>query len=265
IVGGGIAGASLAYFLSQRGQGDVMLLEREAQPGQHATGRSAAVLVELDPIPTLSRLKIASAGFLRTPPPGFCEQPLLVRSGILLLFGEPIWSAVCAAALEIERAGVTTELLEPAQAAARVPVLQAAEMDGAIALPEDGHLDVHGLLSAYLAHARGRGVEVRCGADAVELRVEGGRCLGVRMQDGRSIDARWVINAAGAWAGQVARRAGAAPIEMVPHRRSIAVFSAPHNAATAGLASWPLVASDDHRIYFAPESGGFLLSPMDEL
>jgi D-arginine dehydrogenase len=58
IVGGGIAGASLAYFLAERGVTDVMLLERESQPGHHSTGRSAAVLFELDPIPTLQRLKL---------------------------------------------------------------------------------------------------------------------------------------------------------------------------------------------------------------
>src|SRR5437660_11113689 len=89
IVGGGIAGAALAYFLGARGHGDVMRLERETQPGQHATGRSAAVLVELDPHPTLERLKIASAPFLREPPAGFCETRLLDPTGILLLAGEP--------------------------------------------------------------------------------------------------------------------------------------------------------------------------------
>ena len=71
VVGGGIAGASLAYFLAERGVTDVLLLEREPQPGFHATGRSAAVLSELDPIATLQALKVASAGFLRHPPEGF--------------------------------------------------------------------------------------------------------------------------------------------------------------------------------------------------
>jgi len=73
VVGGGIAGASLAYFLAERGVTDVLLLEREPQPGFHATGRSAAVLSELDPIATLQALKVASAGFLRHPPEGFSE------------------------------------------------------------------------------------------------------------------------------------------------------------------------------------------------
>src|SRR5437870_1770315 len=93
IVGGGIAGASLAYFLTERGVTDVVLLEREAQPGYHATGRSAAVLSELDPIPTLHRLKARAAPFLRKPPPGFADTPLLAPSGVMILFREPLWSA----------------------------------------------------------------------------------------------------------------------------------------------------------------------------
>src|SRR5947209_4940977 len=94
IVGGGIAGASLAYFLTERGQTDVLIVEREAQPGYHATGRSAASLVEMDPVLPLQQLKVQSAPFLRHPPPGFSEQPLLQSSGILGLFPEPAWSAL---------------------------------------------------------------------------------------------------------------------------------------------------------------------------
>src|SRR5262249_32730633 len=94
IVGCGIAGASLAYFLAERGLGNVLLLEREEQPGYHATGRSAAVLVEWDPVPALQQLKIASAPFLRRPPPGFADHPVLDATGILVTFQEPLWSAV---------------------------------------------------------------------------------------------------------------------------------------------------------------------------
>jgi len=53
--------------------------------------------------------------------------------------------------------------------------------------------------------------------------------------------------------------AGAAPIALVPHRRTIVTFAAP-----ADVRGWPLVQSDADRLYFAPESGGLLLSPMDE-
>lgn len=85
IVGGGIAGAALAYFLGPLGAARVVLLEREAQPGVHATGRSAAVLAELDSVPTLTELKVAGGRFLRDPPPDFSETAVLERSGLLVL------------------------------------------------------------------------------------------------------------------------------------------------------------------------------------
>jgi len=258
IVGGGIAGASLAYFLTERGVTDVLLLEREPQPGYHATGRSAATLSELDVVATWRELKVLGARFLRHPPPGFAETPLVVPSGVMLLFREPEWSALRQAAPAIEQAGIRLVLLSPAEAVARVPVLLVERFAGAALVPDDGHIDVHALLWGYLGHARRRGVEQRFGVEVRGVRVEAGRCTGVLTADGE-LAARWVVNAAGAWAGRVGVLAGAAPIALVPHRRTIVTFAAP-----VDVRAWPLVQSDADRLYFAPESGGLLLSPMDE-
>jgi D-arginine dehydrogenase len=258
IVGGGIAGAALAYFLADAGMSDVLLLERESQPGYHATGRSAAVLAELDPISTVQQLKVQSAAFLRHPPAGFADDPLLTPSGIMLLFREPLWSALRSAAPAILDAGTRLELLDPAAALARVPVLVADRFDGAVLLPDDGHIDVHALLWGYLRHARRAGVAQRFGVEVRGVRVDGGRVTAVVTDEGE-IRARWVVNAAGAWAARVGALAGATPIALVPHRRTIVVFDVPVDASR-----WPMVASDADRLYFAPESGGLKLSPMDE-
>jgi len=260
IVGGGIAGAALAYFLAERGVTDVLLLERESQPGYHATGRSAATLNELDAVSTLQRLKVLSAPFLRQPPAGFAENRLLIPSGVMTLFREPMWSALRGAAPSFEADGLHLELLETAEVVARVPILSAAELDGAVLVPGDGHIDVHELLTSYLRHAARRGAERLFGVEVQSIHVEGGRCTGV-VTDAGVIAARWVVDAAGAWAGRVAATAGALPIPLVPHRRTIVTFAAPDDVP---VARWPMVASDPHRIYFAPESGGLLLSPMDE-
>src|SRR5262249_18407651 len=191
IVGGGIAGASLAYFLAERGVTDVLLLERESQPGYHATGRSAAVLSELDAITTLHRLKARAAPFLRNPPPGFAETPVLTQSGVMVLFRDPLWSAFREVLPIIEREGSRVELLSPSDVLARVPVLGADRFDGAALLPEDGHIDVHALLWAYLGHARRRGVEHRFGAEVRAIRVKSGRVAAVVTDDGE-VAARWV-------------------------------------------------------------------------
>jgi len=89
IIGGGIAGASLAYFLTERGVTNVALLERESQHGYHSTGRSAASLVEFDPIPAVQGLKAMGGKFLRNPPPGFADNAILIPTPVMILFRAP--------------------------------------------------------------------------------------------------------------------------------------------------------------------------------
>lgn len=260
IVGGGIAGASLAYFLTQRGVRDVLLLEREQQPGYHATGRSAATLVEWDPVPELQQLKALAAPFIRKPPAGFCEHPLLDDAGILVTFQEPAWSAIRQLVPLFREQGTAVEVLSPAEIIDRVPVLSPSYIDGGVLLPEDGHIDVHELLWSYLRHAGRAGAQRRWSTEVKAIRVDHGRCRAVVTDQGE-LSARWVVNAAGAWAGRVAALAGALPVPITPHRRTIITFAAPEGIDVSG---WPLVANESQRLYFKQESGGLLASPMDE-
>jgi D-arginine dehydrogenase len=261
IVGGGIAGASLAYFLAARGVRDVLLLEREAQPGSHSTGRSAAVAVEWDPIPALQALKVQGAAFLRRPPAGFAEQPLLLPSGILVVCQAPLWDAARAAVPVLAAAGTAVEALSRDQVLARIPLLEPASVDGGVLLPEDGHIEVHELLWSYLRQAARGGGERRTGVTVHGVRRAGDRVVGVATSDG-DLDARWVVDAAGAWSGDLAAAAGATPIALTPHRRTIITFAAPDDVDVRG---WPMVSCDSHHLYFAPEAGGLFASPMDEV
>ena len=81
IIGAGIAGAALAWHLAPHAR--VMLLEREAQPGQHSTGRSAAMFMETYGPPQARALTRASRGQYEHPPAGFAETPLLAPRGVL--------------------------------------------------------------------------------------------------------------------------------------------------------------------------------------
>lgn len=261
IIGAGIAGASLAYFLAERGCGDVLLLEREAQLAHHSTGRSAATLSTADSNPTLRAIKIAAAPFFREQPPGFSEHRVLHPCGVLTVYPEPQWSAVRDAVPAQCAEGLHATVIDVARALELVPLLNPDAIAGGVLIAEDGRLDVHEILSSYLRHARARGAEVRLGTEVVELVVEGGRCRGVRTRDGAELRARVVVDAAGAWAGEIAKLAGASPIPIVPHRRTIVVFAPPSGVA---VGDWPMVASDPHSLYFVPEAGDLLMSPMDE-
>jgi len=260
IIGGGIAGASLAYFLTRRGVTDVVLLEQESQPGFHATGRSAASVVEWDPVPALQELKVQGAAFLRDPPADFSEHSLIKATGILVTCQEPLWSAARAAAATSADRGTVVRILSPAECVDLVPVLSPAYVAGGVLLPEDGRIDVHQLLWSYLRHAMHAGAQCRWGATVEGIRVEGGRSRAVVTSAGE-LEATWVVNAAGAWAAGVGMLAQATPVPLTPHRRTIVTFAAPEDVA---VPDWPLVHNESQRLYFAPESGGLLACPMDE-
>jgi D-arginine dehydrogenase len=260
IIGCGIAGASLAYFLTVRGVSDILILEREEQPGYHSTGRSAAVMAEIDLMPTALRMKLMSARFLREPPAGFSEVPLLEQSGVLAMYQGPMWESVLKIVPVLAKSGVTFDVLSPSEAAEKIPVVSPEHLDGAVYLPNDGILDVHALLWNYLRHAKRRGAELRCGVEVQGIRVMRGQRLGVVTSAGE-FRARKAVNAAGAWAGQIAKRAGAASIELTPRRRTVITFGAPDDIEVRG---WPFVFNHSHELYFAPESGGLLASPMDQ-
>jgi D-arginine dehydrogenase len=260
IVGAGIAGASLAAFLARRGRRDLLLLEREEQPAVHATGRSAAALVELNRQPLVRRLITEGGAFLRDPPAWLAaEAPLLDPVGVLVPAAGAAWDELRATAAVLATEGIVVELLDSAAARARVPVLAPAAVDGALLLAADGHLDVHALLQAYLRVLTRAGGELRCGVEVRGLLRDGDRCVGVDTAAG-PLYAPWVVNAAGAWAGALGALADA-PLAMTPRRRTIVTFAAPAGLA---VARWPMVDSETHRVYFKPESGGLLASPMDE-
>lgn len=261
IVGAGIAGASLAYFLAERGVGDVVLLEREAQLAVHSTGRSAATLSEFDANLTLLDLKVRSAPFFHAPPSGFCENPILRETGVMTLLSESTWGAVTSLASVWKERGLAFELLAPDAVRAIVPALTTSEFAGGVWIPRDGRIDVHEILTSYLRRARAAGAEVVMGAEVDGFVIEGGRCCGVRVGD-CEYRARVVVDAAGAWAGRVAALAGASPMTLQPLRRTIVTFPVPSGM---DVRAWPLVGSEPHTLYFAPEAGDLMLSPMDEV
>jgi len=260
IVGAGIAGSSLAYFLARAGVSDVVVLERETAPAYHASGRSAQTLLELDPIDTVQRLKMLGASFLRDTRDEFCASPLLTRAGAMRLFCGAAWADLESRASRLIDQGMRLELLTPAETARMVPVLDVDRFDGAAFLPDDGFIDVDALMRAYVDHAAALGVSFRFGFDVNAIETTAGRCSAVTGSSG-AVEGRWIVNAAGAWAGELAARAGASAVELRPLRRSIATFETPPEL---DVARWPLVWSDADAVYFRPGFEGLLMCPMDQ-
>ena len=254
VIGAGIAGASAASVLSQHAS--VVLVETEAQPGHHATGRSAALLNESVGDRTICELATQSRAFFEAPPAGFCEHPLLTPRGLLWVAGTA--DAERLDALERETAGHTLRLGE-AGARSVVPTITGdAVAGGALHEPTAMTIDVAALLAGYVRGVRARGAVVRTGWEALAIERRNGRWL-VTGSDGTTISAATVIDAAGAWGDVVARRAGVAPIDLRTLRRTAALAVAP-----ADVEGWPMVMDVGGRWYAAPEPGGLLVSPADE-
>jgi D-arginine dehydrogenase len=257
IIGCGIAGASLAYFLAERGMTDILILEREEHPGYHATGRAAGVLVELDFVPSILELKILGGKFLRNPPDGFSEYPLLKKSGILIMFKGQL--SVQQMIPGLRQAGVVVEALSHEEAMSVIPVVVSNNFDGAVLLSEDGHIDANELLWSYIRNARRRGARLNLKDEVHGLKLEQGRVSGVKTAAGE-YRSPLLINASGAWAGHIRRLMGQTTVQLTPYRRTIITFAAPKGMETK---HWPLAADLSHDLYFSPESSGMLASPMD--
>jgi len=257
VIGGGIAGASMGYWLAPHGR--VLLLEREAQPGYHSTGRSAALFAETYGTRQVRALTMASRAFFDAPPDGFAERPLLSPRGFLLVAAPGQEDLLRETWQTLSSASAQVELLSAQGACAMVPVLRPERVVGAIHDPDAADVDVDALHQGCLRGIRRHGGAVVCAAEVTSLRRAGGEwSLHAR---GERYAAPVVVNAAGAWADVVAGLAGVAPIGLTPKRRAAFIFPAPDDLDTK---RWPLTVGIAENWYFKPEAGMLLGSPANE-
>ena len=131
IIGGGIAGASAGYWLARHGR--VILLEREAQPGYHSTGRSAALFAECYGPPQVRALTMASRAFFERPPENFAEHPLLAPArGALFVATQGLGELLDEHWRELHTVNSKVQFLAPEEAIAMVPVLRPEKAIGAV-------------------------------------------------------------------------------------------------------------------------------------
>ena len=256
IIGAGIAGASLAWRLSRAGR-SVLLLEREAQPGTHSTGRSAAMFMESYGPPGVRALTRASRAFYLNPPAGFAEQPLLHPRHALFVATPAQRSALAALRDELAATGTALKLLNAEQLAQAAPALKPDLFEQAM-LDVDGYdIEVDALLQGFLRGARQAGAQLLTGAAPTQAG-RMGDAWRVALSNGETVQARTVVNAAGAWADEVAALFGAAPLGIEPRRRSAFTFRPPEGV---DVSNWPMVADVDETWYFKPDAGQLLGSP----
>lgn len=258
VVGSGIAGASIACELAACAE--VLVAEREDVHGRHATGRSAAMLIESYGNAWVRRLTRAGRAFFDAPPDGFCDYPLLKRRGCLTIAGRDQRPALDALLDRIAATGSLVQEIGGAEALALVSILRPDAVACAAYEPDSFDIDTHSLHAGYLRMARARGADFRLG-NGVEHIERGKDCWRVTLAGGDTVSARVLVNAAGAWAGKVAEMAGATPLGLTPLRRTAVLIDSPSGMA---VEPWPTVIDVNEKFYFKPESGCLLASPADE-
>ncbi|HVL57129.1 MAG TPA: FAD-dependent oxidoreductase, partial [Burkholderiaceae bacterium] len=223
VVGAGMAGASLAYELSQRGL-DVVVIEREPQPGYHSTGRSAAFFAPWYGNPTVRAVSRVSRAFFERPPEGFAAHPLATPRACVLYAGSAQRTAFERLCADVS-AEVSVQVLDGAdRVRALLPMLRPQAAERAFVDRSSFDIDVHALLHGYLRAARARGVRVATGFELESAQRDAGRWrLAGR---GGEVSAATVAVCAGAWADSLASLFGAEPLGIEPRRRTVIVFQA---------------------------------------
>lgn len=260
VVGAGMAGSSVAWQLVQAGEvavPRVLVLERESQPGYHTTGRSAALYEEHYGPAQVQALTRASRAFYDAPPAGFASAPILTPRGVLYVGTQEQKALIDSAYAEAVIHSPSALRLDAGQLKELVPCLNTEVLVDGFLDQGARDIDVHGLHQGYLRGLRQQGGELWCSAEVQSLtRVD--EHWEIALADGRQIQARVVVNAAGAWADVLGGMAGAAPIGLTPKRRSAFTFAVPDGMDAT---HWPAIISADEAWYIKPDAGQLLGSP----
>ncbi len=244
IIGGGIAGLSAGARLSQFGS--VTVLEAEDALGYHASGRSAALFEESYGPPSVVALNRAGAQFLQSDNGGY-----LTPRGIMLVAAPHQAEEFRKDAENLSVAPISTE-----DALARVPILD----PDTLAFAAVGHaafdIDTDRLLQDFARTIRKNGGQIltRRKVNAIS------KPRHWEIKADQVYQARMLVNAAGAWADEIAELAGIAPLGITPYRRSMARIPAPGGYDVRG---WPMMLGAGDSWYAKPDAGNLIVSPSE--
>ena len=253
VIGGGMAGASVAAELAQRRS--VVLLEAEPMAGVRSTGRSAASYLPSYGSPAVRRLTVASRPLFDAWSSALNVE--LLRPRPLIWLSTDAVSEAAAARMLQENASLRA--LTPAEASALCPALRPERILMALLDSFAMDIDVSGLHQGSLSELKRRKGLVFYRAPVMHLRRSTGASL--VMAGEHTISCGAVVNGAGAWADDVAERAGVPPVGLQPKLRSAFISKPQPHSALTGPA---LVADACERWYFKPEVGSVLASPADQ-
>jgi sarcosine oxidase subunit beta len=228
IVGAGVVGASVAFHLAARGCTDVLVLDRAPALGAGSTGRATGGCRAQFATPVNVALSLLAREKLRRFRDEVGADAGYRACGYLFVARTEAQLATLRDAQRVQRQAGLTEVreLDAAGVLARNPAVRPDGVIGGVCCETDGFLRPLQILDGYAAAARRRGVRFALGEAVCGVRREGDRVVGVQTSRG-PVDADVVVDAAGAWAADVARMAGV-ELPVTPVRRQAACTAPTH-------------------------------------
>ena len=260
IIGGGIAGMSLAYCVSNAGR-DTIVVDASSDIPEHSTGRSAALFSEsYASSVSFAALTSASKAFFYDPPQAFTDGWLVEARDTVYVSGV---TAAEFAALDVlykkmANFPANTKLVTRNEILELVPAFRRTFPYIGILEQGSGDLDVHEIWSGFRKGAKAAGCKIMTSTEVVGAKRYAGGWL-VETTTSR-IFAAVVVNASGAWGDVVGTMFGARSVGLLPKRRTaLTIESSMEFPADMPFA---FLTSDD--LYFRCQNGVFLMSPADE-
>ncbi len=238
------------------GQARVIVLEREDVLAAHTTGRSAAIYTQMYGNEAVRRWATESRIFFEKPPEGFTERPLLSPRPTLFVAQTEFADEL---AKELAQNPAISRSVSMAEMYERMSILRRDVFVAAGEEPGSADIDVHGLFDGFRRLAARADTKIVTRQEIVGLE-HSAHSWTVRTPNA-SFSAPVVVNAAGAWAGQVGKIAGVGDRGLTPLRRTAVTIEPPEGL---DVSNWMHVNDVGGTFYFKPDAGLVLASPVDE-